>query len=149
MTLLIVGLVITANFLAPLAIPALPEMMDAIKDKYPHSNLELAGNYAGGLFNAGLSLGQIIGPFFGAATYAALNFRLTEDIMALICITFSLMYFFFADGKLAISQTFRPRSANQGAEQSFSKSTELTKQASIGATELNTSQEAKASTPLV
>lgn len=38
MTLLIVGLVITANFLAPLAIPALPEMMDAVKDKYPGCN---------------------------------------------------------------------------------------------------------------
>lgn len=77
MGLLIAGLVITANFLAPLAIPALPEMMNAIREKYPKCNLELAGNYAGGLLNAGLNLGQIIGLFFGASTCAALNFRLT------------------------------------------------------------------------
>ena len=56
-SLLIAGLVITANFLAPLAIPALPEMMDAIRSKYPNYDSEMAGNYASGLFNSGLSLG--------------------------------------------------------------------------------------------
>ena len=67
----------------------------------------MVGNYAGGLFNAGLSLGQILGPLFGATTYAATNFRVTQDIMALICIVFAILYFFCAEGRAAISQTFK------------------------------------------
>ena len=37
LTLLIVGLFLTANFLAPLAIPALPEMIEVTKQKFPGS----------------------------------------------------------------------------------------------------------------
>lgn len=33
LTLILIGLFTTANFLAPLVIPVLPEMLDAIKDK--------------------------------------------------------------------------------------------------------------------
>ena len=106
-SLLIAGLVITANFLAPIALPALPEMIDAIKSTYPNSNFELAGNYASGLLNAGNNVGQILGPVYGASLYAALNFQLTQDIMALICIAFSLVYFFAADGKRTFQLTFK------------------------------------------
>lgn len=102
-TLLIVGLVIVANFLAPVAIPALPEMIDAIKDRYPNCNIELAGNYASGLLNSGNNLGQVVGPFFGATMYSAVGFRLTQDTLAISCIVFAVLYFFLAEGKLAFS----------------------------------------------
>ena len=72
----------------------------------------MAGNYAGGLFNSGLSLGQIVGKLFGATTYAATNFRVTQDIMALICITFATLYFFCAEGRSAITQTFTSNKVN-------------------------------------
>ena len=97
--MLIVGLVLTSHFFALLGLPALPEMMLAIKKTYPKCNFELAGNYASGLLNSGNNLGQIVGPFYGATTYAALNFRMTQDIMALICIAVSVLYFCLAEGK--------------------------------------------------
>ena len=78
-------------------------MMLAIKKKYPKCDFEVAGNYAGGLLNSVGNLGQIIGPLYGATTYAALNFRMTQDIMALLCITVSVLYFCLAEGKLAFS----------------------------------------------
>lgn len=74
LTMILIGLFITANFLAPMVIPVLPEMLDAIKEKNGACDDQLAGNYASALFNASLGLGQVLGPLFGATTYAALGF---------------------------------------------------------------------------
>ena len=103
---MVIGLFLTANFLAPLAIPVLPEMQEATMEKFPNFDSQQIGNYNGALFSSFLGLGQVLGPLFGASTYAALNFRLTQDIMALICIVFAVLYFFCADGKSAIIETF-------------------------------------------
>ena len=107
LTLILVGLFITANFLAPLVIPVLPEMLDAIKDKVGACDEQTAGNYTGALLNTSLGLGQVLGPLFGATTYAALGWQSTQDIVAIICIVFSAIYFTFANGKAACSQTLR------------------------------------------
>ena len=109
LTMLIVGLFLTANFLAPLAIPVLPEMIQATQAKYPGCKSETAGNYTGALLNTFLGLGQVLGPMFGATLYASVGFRLTQDIMALICIVFSVLYFFFAEGRSAFRDTLMGR----------------------------------------
>ena len=69
----------------------------------------MANNLNSGIFNACLGIGQILGPLFGATVYARLNFRLTQDIMALICITFSILYFIFAEGRSGFRNTFKGR----------------------------------------
>ena len=109
LTMLIVGLFLTANFLAPLAIPVLPEMIQATQAKYPGCKSETAGNYTGALLNTFLGLGQVLGPMFGATLYASVGFRLTQDIMALICIVFSVLYFFLAEGRSAFRDTLMGR----------------------------------------
>ena len=40
--------------------------------------------------------------------YAAVDWRLTQDTMALICITFSVLYFACAGGPTAFRNTFSP-----------------------------------------
>ena len=77
LTLMIVGLFLTAQFLAPLCIPVLPEVIAATQEKFPHCDQKTAGNYTAALFNAGLGLGQILGPLYGASMYAAKGFRVT------------------------------------------------------------------------
>ena len=104
---MVIGLFLTANFLAPTAIPVIPEMQEATQDRFPNFDAQYAGNYHGALFSTFFGLGQVAGPLFGASTYAALNFRLTEDIMALIFIVFAIFYFFCASGKTAIKDTFK------------------------------------------
>lgn len=107
LTLTIVGLFLTAQFLAPTCIPVLPEVIAATQEKFPHCDQKVAGNYTAGLFNAGLGLGQILGPLYGASMYAAKGFRVTQDSIACICISFSILYFIFADGKSAFKDTLR------------------------------------------
>lgn len=77
LSLMITGLVLTACFLAPLAIPALPEMVAATEAKFPKIDNITANNLNSALFNTFLGLGQIFGPLFGATSYAKLNFRIT------------------------------------------------------------------------
>lgn len=88
-----------------MTIPCLPEMLDASTEKYPQANSQIVGDYSGALFSTFLGLGQVIGPLYGATTYAALNFRLTQDILAIFCIAFSILYFFFADGARSFRET--------------------------------------------
>jgi hypothetical protein len=55
--LFIAGLVLTANFLAPLVIPALPEMLQVAKEKYPDCNMHEVGDLSGALLNTALGVG--------------------------------------------------------------------------------------------
>jgi hypothetical protein len=57
LTLLITGLILTANFLAPLAIPPLPEMLEVAKEKYPDCNMATVGDLTAALLNTSLGLG--------------------------------------------------------------------------------------------
>ena len=102
----ITGLTMTGVFLAPMIIPVLPEMIEAANKSFPDKNKHTRNNYASGLFNTGLGLGTCIGPLYGAMTYERLNFRLTEDILALIILVFTVAYFFSAGGYSAFSRSF-------------------------------------------
>ena len=106
LALSIVGLTTSAVFLAPMVIPALPEMIEASKEKYPNQNKQTTNNYASALFNTGLGLGTCIGPLYGAMMYEKTNFRLTEDVLGILLIGFAVIYFGCAGGFFAFSQTF-------------------------------------------
>mmetsp|Transcript_27687 Transcript_27687/g.36973 ORF Transcript_27687/g.36973 Transcript_27687/m.36973 type:complete len:109 (-) Transcript_27687:157-483(-) len=69
----------------------------------------MAGDYTGALLSTSLGLGQVLGPLFGATAYAKFGFRVTQDIVAIVCIVFALLYFFFAEGYLAFKMTFSKR----------------------------------------
>ena len=75
--MMIVGLFLSACFLGPLAIPALPEQIAATEEKFPHLDKEMSNNLNSGIFNSSLGIGQILGPLFGATSYSALGFPIT------------------------------------------------------------------------
>lgn len=120
LTLMIVGLFITANFLAPLVIPVLPEMIEAAEEKFSANQKQVTGDYTGALLSTFLGLGQVLGPLFGATTYAQLGFKVTQDIMAIICIVFAIIYFFVADGKTSFKETFKSSKSDKNVADSSS-----------------------------
>ena len=113
LTIMIVGLFLSGCFLAPIAIPALPEMLEATEGKFHANESEKAGNYTAGIFNMGLGMGQVVGPLFGASMYDAIGFRNTQDLTCLLCITFASLYFVFADGREAFRWTFLGKETNK------------------------------------
>ena len=108
--LVVIGLVMSGSFMAPMTIPVLPEMIEASKKDFPNSNARTTNNYVSAIFNTALGLGTCIGPFYGAMTNEKLNFRLTCDFMALFVVAFSIAYFACAGGLEAFSRTFTDRS---------------------------------------
>ena len=70
------------------------------------------------MFNSSLGLGQVLGPLFGAPVYASVGFRTMEDIMAFICIGFSILYFIFAGGMTAFKRTFSKKARAEAAIES-------------------------------
>ena len=73
-------------------------MLEVAKEKYPDCNMARVGDLTAALLNTSLGLGLALGPLYGATTYSVLNFRLTQDILAIFCISFAILYFFLADG---------------------------------------------------
>ena len=113
LTIMIVGLFLSACFLGSIAIPALPEMLESIDGKFLESEKEKAGNYSAGIFNMGLGLGQVFGPLFGASMYDAVGFRNMEDCTCLILVSFAILYFIMADGREAFKWTFLGKDSNK------------------------------------
>lgn len=109
---MIVGLFLSGCFLGSIAIPALPEMLEAIEGKFNENESEKAGNYTAAIFNMGLGLGQVIGPLFGASVYDAIGFRNLEDLTCLLCMGFAILYFIMADGREAFKWTFLGKETN-------------------------------------
>ena len=60
-----------------------------------------------GIFNAFLGFGQVLAPMYGSATKDALGFRLTSDIVAIICLVFGIAYFLLGGGIEAFTSTAR------------------------------------------
>jgi len=93
--LIMMGQALTGIFIATLSIPALPEMIDASEKNYSEREVQRVHSLCAGLYNASLGLGQTLGPTISAVLFAAVGFRLTQDIIAISCIVFAIAYLLF------------------------------------------------------
>jgi MFS family permease len=82
-------------------VPALPEMIESVALHYPQSAEFQINNLSSGMFNMFLGLGQIFGPMYGATIADAYGFRTCCDSVAVICLTYAVLYYIFANGKHA------------------------------------------------
>ena len=79
-------------------VPALPEMIESVLPEYPMEAETQINDISSGIFNMFLGLGQIIGPMFGATVTQLIGFETCCDIVAMICLLYSILYYLFADG---------------------------------------------------
>lgn len=87
-----------------LFIPLLPEAIESIyikesivEGESDHQD-QLINDMASGLYTTFYSIGQILAPTIGGFLYDSIGFRSTCDIMALLCLVFSGVFFFFNVG---------------------------------------------------
>ena len=102
-----VGQALVGIFTATMMIPGLPEMVEAMKPKFPKEQERLVNDYSSGIFNSFLGFGQVLAPIYGSTVTASLGFRLTADIVAIICFVFGILYFLLGDGLEAFRTTIR------------------------------------------
>ena len=73
-------------------------------------------NLSSGVYNSFLGFGQVVAPAFGAFATEAYGFRVTSDIVAMICFVFSILYFLVAGGPQSFRSTCRKRQAAMGSD---------------------------------
>ena len=86
-------------------VPALPEMIESVIPLYPESAESQINDLSSGIFNMFLGIGQVMGPLFGSIVSKNLGFRMTCDLVAVICLLFSMCYYVFADGAEAMRKS--------------------------------------------
>ena len=103
-----IGQALAGIFTAFMMIPGLPEMVESTLPLYPGQEREV-NDLSSGLFNAFLGIGQVFAPFYGAFMVEAVGFRMTSDIVGVICMFFALTYFIVAGGTNAFKKTCRKK----------------------------------------
>ena len=101
-----IGQALVGIFTATMMIPGLPEMVESTLPHFPGQET-VVNDLSSGIFNAFLGFGQVLAPMYGSTAKNVLGFRLTCDIVALICLVFGLIYFFVGDGIEAFRTTIR------------------------------------------
>lgn len=86
-------------------VPSLPEMIESVIPHYPKSAEMEINNVSSGIFNMFLGLGQIIGPLYGSIVTETYGFRTCCDSVSIICLCYSIVYYFVADGKTALKES--------------------------------------------
>jgi MFS family permease len=86
-------------------VPSLPEMIESVLPLYPESAESQINDISSGIFNMFLGIGQVAGPLFGSIVSKYLGFRMTCDLVAVICLLFSISYYVFTDGAEAMRKS--------------------------------------------
>ena len=105
-----VGQALAGIFTAFMMIPGLPEMVESALPLYPGQERKV-NDLSSGLFNSFLGFGQVLAPAYGSFMVEAVGFRVTSDVVGLVCIFFALLYFVFAGGVSAFRETCRRKRA--------------------------------------
>ena len=100
-----IGQALAGIFRAFMIVPGLPEMVEATIPQYPGQEREV-NDLSSGIYNSFLGFGQVIAPAFGSILTERIGFRLTSDIVAIICFVFTLLYFALAGGPEAFRNSF-------------------------------------------
>ena len=103
-----VGQALAGIFTAFMFIPGLPEMVESALPLHPGQERKV-NDLSSGLFNSFLGFAQFIAPVYGSFMVEAVGFRVTCDIVGLICIAFALLYFVVAGGASAFRETCRAK----------------------------------------
>ncbi len=106
-----VGQALVGVFTAFMMIPGLPEMVESTLPLYPGQERDV-NDISSGIYNSFLGFGQVLAPAYGAFVTDAVGFRMTSDIVAVICFFFAFAYVCIAGGPQAFKNTFKKKSTN-------------------------------------
>lgn len=106
-----VGQALVGVFTAFMMIPGLPEMVESTLPLYPGQERDV-NDMSSGIYNSFLGFGQVLAPAYGAFVTDAVGFRMTSDIVAIICFFFAFAYVLIAGGVEAFRNTFKKKTTN-------------------------------------
>lgn len=87
-------------------------MVESTIPHFPDQERDV-NNLSSGIYNSFLGFGQVLAPAYGAFVTEAFGFRVTADIVAVICLVFSIVYFAVAGGPEAFRNSCRSQRRSQ------------------------------------
>jgi MFS family permease len=103
-------------------VPSLPEMIESVLPLYPESAESEINDLSSGIFNMFLGIGQVAGPLFGSIISKKYGFRMTCDLVAVICLVFSILYYVYTDGAEAMRKSKWIHVAKEDEQEVLNKS---------------------------
>eukprot|EP00347_Sterkiella_histriomuscorum_P003211 403365165 len=106
-------------------IPLLPEAIESIyiKEQIVEGENEyqdqILNDIASGLYSTFYSIGQILAPTLGGALYDYIGYRRTCDVMAIMCIIFSGIFFYFNVGFKIFAEELKIHTKMQSIKAKF------------------------------
>jgi MFS family permease len=92
------GLAIMGFGAGMVIIPVLPEMIEAIEEKYPEMDENELHNVISGLFIAFQGVGETAGPMLGSLFVSLYGFRRSFDIVGIFVLVTMMLYFLSCGG---------------------------------------------------
>lgn len=86
-------------------IPGLPEMVEHSQNVFGDRYEREVNDLSSGIFNAFLGVGQGLAPLYGSMSMQSIGWRLTTDVVAIVCLTFAVVYYVLGGGYEAFSKT--------------------------------------------
>ena len=80
-------------------------MIESVLPHYPEELGPEINDLASGMFNMFLGLGQVMGPIVGTFLTHKFGFRMCCDLVAITCLSFSLLYYVICDGTEALTSS--------------------------------------------
>ena len=94
------GLVLLGIGFSAIVVPIFPEMLEAVEQNHPHYAFSNELNdYAAGIFNASMGLGETIGPVISGASNARYGFTYSQEVLGALIGIFTVSYLFICGDK--------------------------------------------------
>ena len=90
--LIALGLFLSGMTIVCCTVPQLPIMLKCLESKYP-TQAHIASDYCSSIYNAVFSLGMFLGPVYGGHVTELVGFRTWWDVMAVILIIYSIIFY--------------------------------------------------------
>lgn len=91
LALMSIGQLLNVGFSVIFLIPALPEMITHLQNKYP-TQANKVSDISSGILNSAYGFGEMIGPIYGSYVTSTYGFRTCADSVAYMLVIFGALY---------------------------------------------------------
>lgn len=104
--MVLAGLCVLGLSASLIAIPVMPECLEAIEDRIDFNyNPEDVNNLISGIFVTSTGVGETIGPIASSLLNKYFGFNLAQDYFAMFVISYAMMYIFMGGGRKILRST--------------------------------------------
>lgn len=112
--MILAGLAVVGFSASLIAIPVMPECLEAIEDRNDlNYDPDDVNNQISGIFVTSTGVGETIGPIASSILNKYYGFNLAQDYFAIFMLSYAMLYFFLAGGSRILHSTATEKAKRQ------------------------------------